>query len=250
MNLQEIIRSANNGDAVAMFELFEHYNKNNQNDAAKEWLYKSADNGYLIAMDIALIYTYIDAEIWMKLGVFNEALKVYAKGWNYLSMMMKENGSSQEKNDNLTKNPFYTELSVGIASCLILTKQDKAAYNFIKKHAFLDEQKVLLGIAIMINDDIDEDCELTKTAFDMLKIITYNKNLKLNDRMLAFAYTYLVQGYLKLPISISSCSSQNEALEKAYCFALEASRKGGHTGSVGKDMLNHFRKSFSTDMSI
>lgn len=242
MDLQEIIRSANNGDVVAMYKLFEYYHENNQHDMEEEWLYKSADNGFLRAMYVAVAYTAFSAATLMLLEAHEEALKIYLKGWNYLSLITKENEVSQEIIDDLTEKEYYYRLSVGIASCLILTRKDKAAYDFIKDHAFSDEQKVLLGITIINNDETDEDYVLNKTAIDMLKILTTNKNLKLDDCILAYAYTCLIQSYIHMPLQIVGCSSRKEATEKAYYIALEASRKDGHTGSICKDMLSHFRK--------
>lgn len=243
MNLTELIKSADSGDIAAMYNLFVYYDEHEQRAEAEKWLYKSADGGYIQAIYVAVAYTIFSAATYMLLEVHEEALKIYLKGWNYLSLLTRENGVPQEIIDKLSKENYYNKLSVGIASCLILTKKDELAYDFIKEHAFSDEQKVLLGIAILKTDKTD-DYESAKTAVEMLKKITQNKDLELDDWILAYGYIYLVQGYLHYPPSISGCSSKNEATEKAYNLALEASKKEGHTGSIGKDMLGHFRKKF------
>lgn len=243
MDLQKVIKLANDGDTAAMYALFEYYEEQNQRDIAEDWLYKSADNGYLQAIYVSVPHTIFKASTFMRLEVHEEALKAYVKGWNYLSLLTKENGVPQEVINTLIEKDYYNKLYIGIASCLILTKNNKSAYEFLEGENLSDEKKVLKGIAILRMDDNDDD-EQTKTGLTLLKTIITNKNLNLDDWILAYAYTYLIQGYLHFSPSLVGCSSKNEATEKAYHLALEASQKGGHTGSIGEDVLGHFRKKF------
>lgn len=240
MDLQELIKSANNGDVVAMYKVFEYYHENNQHDMAEEWLYKSADYGYLKAIYVAVAYTIFNASILMKLEAFNEALEIYNKGINYLSILFKkENGVSDEILDDLIEKDYYNEFIIGIASCLIVTESNKQAYRLLENQEETNENKVLKGLAMLrMNDGYDTD----KIGFSLLKTIILNENLKLDDMILTYVYAYLLQGYVRLSLETTGCSSRNEAIEKAYYIALNASRKGGHAGSICKDMLSHFRK--------
>ncbi len=242
MDLQEIIKSANNGDVVSMYTLFEYYHDNKQNDLAEHWLYKSADNGYLRAIYTGVAYVALNTTISMMLEAYDYALETYNRGINYLSVLFKkENGVSEEVINELLQKDYYNKFIVGISSCLFLKGDYKSAYELLENEELTDEKKVLMGLALF---KMEDDGKTDKTAFSLLKTIMSNKDLKLVDWILAYAYTYLVQGHVHLSLEIVGCSSRKKAIEKAYYLALEASEKDGHTGSIGKDMLSHFRKKF------
>lgn len=248
MELSQLIELANNGNADAMYSLYEYYDKNGNEEDSTKWLYKAADNNNVEALAFACQRAVFDATVAEIKDDLASVLVFYQKSWDYLTKLSENPNTPGEVFEFVYQQNIHNILK-GYAGILLTFDFREKAYTLLntlsKKVKFTDEENILYALSYFYKNKDSEDAstvvENTKKHFKSLQILETNKDLKLIDNVLCMAYVYLSLAYKGYDSSVTGLNKE-QCLERTYNLAVDASNKGGKTAEYGREELAKYKR--------
>ena len=239
MTMEELLKTAQDGDVSAMLELGEHYHKNREEFDACEWFECAAETGNCHGISMAMVLNPALAQVLQEMSLWDRALSHWHKANHWAGIILSNAEAFGEEIWDIAHNT-YVDSFYRMGFCVYRMQDYDEAIRILNlgiKHG--DKRCEFLSGLCMLDKSGEDFVAGAKQAYAQLKVI--------EETDLEIAEDLIFRGLMQLGIVYRTFVADeipgiSKDIERSYRCVLRATKLSGKLGDAARAELAKYRQ--------